>query len=280
MAPTKLSDHYSDEHLPLRLREALVAEGLNPDQLTLDELAPIDQLHVGGRKASRQLADQAGFQPGEKVLDLGCGTGGSSRLLEAEYGVQVVGADITPPFIEVAHWLSKATGLDARSEFICCDAQQLPLEDQQFDAVWSQHTLMNLPGVERGLKEIQRVLKPGGRLLMHEVLQGDNTEPLDLPVPWAEEAAHSHLKTPAQLEALLKAAGFEPLFQQEVTQEALDWRKKHTERETRGQTQILTPQLIFGPRFLKMGKNLMNNLASGKVRLIQAGWQKLDTSTG
>lgn len=272
--PTQLSDHYSDAHLPQRLREALVAEGLNPDQLTLDELAPIDQLHVGGRKASRELADQAGFQPGEKVLDLGCGTGGSSRLLEAEYGVQVVGVDLTPPFIEVARWLSRATGLDARSEFICCDAQQLPLEEQQFDVVWSQHTLMNLPDVERGLKEIQRVLKPGGRLLMHEVLQGDNTEPLNLPVPWAGEATHSHLKTPAQLDTLLKAAGFEPLFQQEVTQAALDWRKKHTERETRGQTQILTPQLIFGPRFLKMGKNLMNNLASGKVRLIQAGWQK------
>ncbi|WP_404419657.1 class I SAM-dependent methyltransferase [Marinospirillum sp.] len=271
----KLAEHYADTHLAERLREALVAEGLNPEQLTLDDLAAIDQLHVGGRKASRELADEAGFQPGQKVLDLGCGTGGSSRLLEAEYGVQVVGVDITPPFIQVARWLSQATGLDARSEFICCDAQQLPLEDQQFDAVWSQHTLMNLPDLQQGLQEIHRVLKPGGRLLLHEVFQGENPEPLALPVPWAEEAAHSHLKTPQELELLLQEAGFAPIFQQEVTEEALQWRRKHTERETRGQAQILTPQLIFGPRFLQMGKNLMDNLASGKVRLFQAGWQKV-----
>lgn len=275
LAKQHLADHYADERLAQRLREALIAEGLDPDQLTPDQLAPIDQLHLGGRLASRQLADQAGFLPGERVLDLGCGTGGSSRLLEAEYGAQVVGVDITPPFIEVARWLSRATGLDARSEFICCDAQQLPLQDAQFDLVWSQHTLMNLPDQERGLQEIWRVLKPGGRLLMHEVFQGDNLEPLDFPVPWAEQAEHSHLVTPEVSAQRLKRLGFEPIFEQEVTQEALNWRQKHSERESRGQPQILTPQLIFGPRFLQMGQNLMNNLASGKVRLYQSGWRKL-----
>lgn len=270
----RLAEHYADTHLKVRLREALIAEGLNPDQLTREEIAPLDQLHLGGRAASRELADEAGFTPGEVVLDLGCGPGGSSRLLEAEYGVQVVGVDLTPPFIEVARWLSQATGLDARSEFICCDAQQLPLKAQSFDAVWSQHTLMNLPDLQLGLQEMTRVLKPGGRLLMHEVFQGENTEPLEYPVPWAEEPGHSHLKTWQELESLLVGLGFRLVFHKEVTEEALNWRTKHTERESRGQTQILTPQLIFGPRFLQMGSNLMNNLAKGKIRLFQAIWQK------
>ena len=269
-----LADHYADERLAQRLREALIAEGLNPDQLSADQLAPIDQLHLGGRQASRQLADQAGLVPGQRVLDLGCGTGGTSRLLEAEYGAQVVGVDITPPFIEVARWLSRATGLDARSEFICCDAQQLPLGDEQFDLVWSQHTLMNLPDPVRGLQEAWRVLKPGGHLLLHEVFQGGNLEPLDFPVPWAEQADQSHLVTPEASAQRLKTLGFEPIFEQEVTQEALDWRHKHSEREARGQPQILTPQLIFGPRFLQMSNNLISNLASGKLRLFQSGWRK------
>lgn len=270
----QLSQRYADEHLADRLREALQAEDLNPDQLTLDDIAAIDQLHVGGRRSSRQLADLAGFLPGQQVLDLGCGTGGSSRLLVAEYGVQVVGVDITPPFVDVARWLTQATGLTPRCHYLCADAQQLPLEAESFDAVWSQHTLMNLPNLEQGLREIHRVLKPDGRLLLHEVLQGDNPEPLQFPVPWADDASTSHLQTPAQLEEQLRAAGFAPLFQQEVTEEALNWRKKHTEKEARGQTGILTPQLIFGPRFLKMGKNLMENLQLGKVRLMESVWKK------
>ncbi|WP_114417820.1 class I SAM-dependent methyltransferase [Marinospirillum perlucidum] len=273
-ASQDLSQHYADDSLAERLKEALIAEGLNPQQLNPDDLAAIDQLHVGGRKASRQLADRAELQPGQRILDVGCGTGGSSRLLEAEYGVQLVGVDITPPFIEVARWLSQATGLDARSQFICCDAQQLPLEDEEFAAAWSQHTLMNLPDLEQGLAEIHRVLRPGGQLLLHEVLKGENKEPLDYPVPWAESDEQSHLKTPAELRQLLEKTGFECRFEEEVTDEALAWRKKHTEREARGQTQILTPQLIFGPRFVQMGKNLMQNLQAGRVRLFQAAWVK------
>jgi SAM-dependent methyltransferase len=134
---------------------------------------------------------------------------------------------------------------------------------------------MNLPNLEQGLKEIHRVLNPGGRLLLHEVLQGENREPLALPVPWAETETHSHLQTPEELREALKSVGFDCQFTQEVSEAALDWRKKHTDRVARGQTNILTPQLIFGPRFIQMGKNLMQNLAEGKVRLFQAGWQKV-----
>ncbi|GLR63069.1 class I SAM-dependent methyltransferase [Marinospirillum insulare] len=269
-----LTSHYADERLAIRLQEALVAEGLNPEQLTLDDIAAIDQLHVGGRRSSRQLAEQASFLPAQKVLDLGCGTGGSSRLLVDEYGLQVVGVDITQPFVDVAQWLTQATGLTARTKFICADAQCLPLEDESFDAVWSQHTLMNLPDLAKGLAEVNRVLKPSGRLLLHEVLQGDNLEALAFPVPWADTASTSHLIKPAELEKQLTTAGFVKVTQQEVTEQALNWRKKHTDKEARGQTGILTPQLIFGPRFLQMGKNLMANLAAGKVRLIEGIWQK------
>ena len=269
-----LTSHYSDNRLAIRLQEALIAEGLNPQQLTLDDIAAIDQLHVGGRRSSRQLAEQAGFLAGQKVLDLGCGTGGSSRLLVDEYGLQVVGVDITQPFVDVAQWLTQATGLTARTKFICADAQCLPLEDASFDAVWSQHTLMNLPDLAKGLAEVNRVLKPNGSLLLHEVLQGENLEPLSFPVPWADTASTSHLKSLSQLEEYLTTAGFVQVKQQEVTEQALNWRQKHTDKEARGQTGILTPQLIFGPRFLQMGKNLMANLAAGKVRLIEGIWQK------
>lgn len=265
----QLNNHYADDHLAARLREALIAEGLNPEQLTLDDIAAIDQLHVGGRKASRELADQAEFLPGQQVLDLGCGTGGASRLLVAEYGVQVVGVDITQAFVQVAEWLTSATGLTPRCHFLQANALNLPLPDQHFDAVWCQHTLMNLPDLPQALQEIHRVLKPGGQLLLHEILQGVNNEPLAYPVPWSDEGNNSHLHSPDALTTALQQAGFRPKVHRDISEQAIHWREKHTEREARGQTGILTPQLIFGPRFLNMGKNLHLNLAQHKIRLIE-----------
>ena len=270
----RLIQHYADANLVHRLREALIAEGDNPDALSCDQIAPIDQLHLGGRAASRQLADKAGFIPGQQVLDLGCGTGGTSRLLLDEYGVQVIGVDITPAFIETAVWLTQACGLHPRAKFICADAQQLPLEAESVDAIWSQHTLMNLPNLEAGLAEAARVLKPGGQLLLHELLQGENPAPLDFPVPWADEAGTSHLRPQQAFEQALSAAGFTLKRSEDISQQALAWRQKHRAKEARGQTGILTPQLIFGPRFIQMGKNLLDNLASDKVRLVEAIWVK------
>ena len=269
-----MNSHYADAHLPQRLREALEAEGLNPHQLTLDDLAPLDQLHVGGRRATRQLIEAVGLSAPAQVLDLGCGTGGSSRLLAHEYGCQTLGVDITPEFIQVAEQLTAATGLASSCSFVCADAAHLPLAEASFDYVLCQHSLLNMPDLTPVLAEIHRLLKPGGQLLLHEVVQGENTEPLLLPVPWARQAEQSHLLTPEALYQRLLQAGLVQDYHQDISAAATAWRSKHTQREARGQAGILTPQLIFGADFVQMGRNLAENLRSGRVRLIAAAWHR------
>lgn len=272
----QLTQHYADSQLLERLNTALIAANLNPQQLSLDDLAPIDQLHLGGRQASRQLAQQANLPKQAKVLDLGCGLGGSSRLLASEYQAQVTGVDITPEFVTAAHRFNCATGLNSQIETICADAQHLPFATASFDAVWSQHTLMNLPNLELALTEIKRVLKPQGLLLMHELFQGENLAELAYPVPWASTPNNSHLRKLETYTNLLNGLGFQLLNQTDVTQAALTWRSKHRSQEASGQAPTkngLTAQVVFGARFLHMGKNLHANLAQNKLVLIQAVWQ-------
>jgi len=266
------------ESLSDRLQAAFREAGLDPGRLTLDEIAGIDQLHLGGRAASRSLARLGEVRAGQRVLDVGCGTGGAARLLAEEFGCEVVGVDITAAFIAAAEWLSVATGLAGRTRFLCADAARTPLPDGSFDLVWCQHALMNMPDVPAVLAEWRRLLAPGGRVLLHEVVAGDNPEPLALPVPWARSEATSHLRPREALEAGLAAAGFVPVCVRDVTEEALAWRRKHGRREAGAAParQLPGPALIFGAEFIEMGRNLAGNLAAGKVRILEGSWGLAD----
>jgi len=280
-APRPLDAHYDalaaggGESLVARLQAAFRNAGLDPWRLTLDEVAGIDQLHLGGRGASRSLAQLGEVRPGQRVLDVGCGTGGAARLLADEFGCEVVGVDITAAFVAAAEWLSAATGLAERTRFLCADAARTPLPDGGFDLVWCQHALMNMPDAPAVLAEWRRLLAPGGRVLLHEVVAGDNLEPLALPVPWARTAATSHLQPREALEASLAAAGFEPLCVRDVTEDALAWRRKHGRREAGAAParRLPGPTLIFGAEFIDMGRNLAANLAAGKVRILEGAWR-------
>ncbi|MDR5865433.1 class I SAM-dependent methyltransferase [Halomonas koreensis] len=280
----RLDAHYDalararGEPLLRRLRDAFRAAGRDPECLDPDATAGIDQLHQGGRAASRALARRGAIAAGQRVLDVGCGTGGASRLLADEFGAEALGVDITPAFVDVAEWLSRATGLADRTRFLCADAARLPLPSASVEVIWCQHALMNMPEPTRALAEWHRLLVPGGRLLLHEVVAGDNPAPLALPVPWARSAATSHLVSGRALEALLDAAGFAVSSLTDVTEAALAWRRKQgrraaAPRETANAAAPLPgPALIFGDDFAVMGRNLGDNLADDRVRILEGAW--------
>jgi SAM-dependent methyltransferase len=108
-----------------------------------------------------KLVRFAGLERGMRVLDVGCGTG-VVALTAARIGARVTGSDLTPKLIERAKENSKIMGLDIAWDV--GDAEALPYKDAEFDAVVSQFGHMFAPRPEVAVREMLRVLKPGGTI--------------------------------------------------------------------------------------------------------------------
>ncbi|MED5384549.1 MAG: methyltransferase domain-containing protein [Cyanobacteriota bacterium] len=98
---------------------------------------------------------------GSTVLDVGCGIGGSARILARDYGFEVLGISISEAQVRRAAELTEE-GLTCR--FAVMDALALDCPDQSFDAVWSVEAGPHMPDKQRYADELLRVLRPGGRL--------------------------------------------------------------------------------------------------------------------
>ncbi|MGK2933286.1 MAG: bifunctional demethylmenaquinone methyltransferase/2-methoxy-6-polyprenyl-1,4-benzoquinol methylase UbiE [Solirubrobacterales bacterium] len=127
-----------------------------------------------------RAADRVRLEPGQKALDLCCGTGDLSFALAERTGKQgeVTGADFSRPMLEIAGEKAAARGV-TQVGFEWADALELPYEDEEFDAVTIAFGARNLADLDRGLSEMLRVLKPGGRLAVLEITQ-PSRQPLAL----------------------------------------------------------------------------------------------------
>jgi 2-polyprenyl-3-methyl-5-hydroxy-6-metoxy-1,4-benzoquinol methylase len=90
-----INAYWGRDGLEQAILDALHAADKNLDHLTIDDLAPMDQFHGGGKRATVRLARLAGLLPGTRVLDVGGGLGGPARTLALEFGCQVTSVDLT-----------------------------------------------------------------------------------------------------------------------------------------------------------------------------------------
>ncbi|WP_404374641.1 class I SAM-dependent methyltransferase [Vreelandella aquamarina] len=270
--PTSLAHHY---HQALRDQDILHQLHTHyPDGPTLHQLAPLDQLHIGGIAASTRLLEL--LEPNtQHVLDIGAGLGGLMRQ-GAELGLHITGLDITHRFSALNQAISRlalghqGTGPTRGTlHWVTGDACALPFANASFDAVLFQHSLMNMPDPDKVLAQCRRVLRPGGQLVMHEVVSGPNSEALLFPVPWAEGPAHSHLLSLPELTQTLEASGFKIQHCEDWSHTALEWRQRQRQKEQAPRTAVLSPQWVFGERFMCMGKHLLENLANGAINVVE-----------
>lgn len=111
-----------------------------------------------------------------RVLDVGCGIGGTTRLLARDRpGWTVTGVSISPAQVSRATELALDQGV-INCDFRCCDAMNMPFPDKSFDVVWSCESAEHMPDKLGFIKECVRVLKPGGTFVMATWCQRDNKE--------------------------------------------------------------------------------------------------------
>jgi SAM-dependent methyltransferase len=164
--------HYGSSDIRLRLEGALREARLGEGRLSPADLAPLDQFHTRGLAATVELAEAAGVERGELVIDIGSGLGGPSRYLATKFDCRVHGVDLNPAFVEAATWLADRTGLSGKVSYDCADAEALPYQDGRFDLAWTQHVAMNIANRARLYREVHRVLRPGARFAVYDVVAG------------------------------------------------------------------------------------------------------------
>lgn len=121
------------------------------------------------RMWKRRVVRLARVKPGDRALDLCCGTGDIALAL-AQQGADTTGLDFSPQMLEVAEGRRPANSKlkTQQIKFLQGDAQQLPFPENSFDIVTVGYGLRNLTSWERGLDEMHRVAKPGARLIVLE----------------------------------------------------------------------------------------------------------------
>lgn len=148
---------------------------------------------------------------GTTVLDVGCGIGGSSRILAKDYNFEVTGVTISPKQVERATLL---TPPHVTAKFAVDDALSLSFPDASFDVVWSVEAGPHMPDKAKFAQELLRVLKPGGKLVVADWNQRDDRQiPLNFwekPVmtQLLDQWAHPKFSSIEGFSELLEATGF------------------------------------------------------------------------
>src|SRR5215475_13332350 len=113
-----VASYYTRGRLEDSILQALTRAGKDVANLTHGDLAALDELHVGGREATQELAAQMELRPGLQLLDVGSGIGGPARYFAAEHSCKVTGVDLTEEFVQVSRSLTYRTKLDHAAEFV------------------------------------------------------------------------------------------------------------------------------------------------------------------
>jgi ubiquinone/menaquinone biosynthesis C-methylase UbiE len=267
--PIDVREHYAHGDLTEAIRSALAAQGKSTNALTIDDLAPVDEFHVGGRKASEDFLDQLAFGAQTKVLDVGCGLGGPARFVANRYGSQVTGVDLTDEYVQTGNVLCNWVGLDKRVALRQGSALAMPFADGSFDGAYMLHVGMNIDDKEKLASEAARVLRPGAVFGIYDVMRTGPGE-LDFPVPWATHAGLSVVAEIDRYKQALQMAGFKILAERNRRDFALAFfAEMQANVAAAGGPPPLGLHVLMGKNTPQKAQNMLSNISKGRVAPVE-----------
>ena len=179
-----------------------------------------EDLHTGTERENERLAAGADLRAGQEVIEVGCGIGGPARYIARTRGVRVVATNISEDQLRIGAERTEAAGLSHLVRFEYADFHELPYADGRFDCWWCQGAVLHAIDKARVLREAWRVLKPGGRFVMTELVADGE---MDGAARAAFDAiAHSPgMWRVAEFDSAFAATGFEVLEREDWTESAL-----------------------------------------------------------
>ncbi|MCP4328428.1 MAG: methyltransferase domain-containing protein [Alphaproteobacteria bacterium] len=264
-----VADHYTHGKLVEAIEAAVAELGMSVDTVGVDDLAPVDEFHVGGRRATEDFLTQLSLSADTHVLDIGCGLGGAARFAADRFGCRVTGIDLTDEYVEAGKVLLGWVGLEDRVSLEQGSALDMPFDDDRFDAAYMLHVGMNIADKARLFTEVGRVVRPGAVFGIYDVMRTSD-DALTYPVPWATTSATSAVSEPDHYKELLEAAGFEVTAERNRRDFALDFFDQMRARmEAAGGPPPLGTHILMGRNTPEKVQNMIANISAGRIAPVE-----------
>lgn len=181
---------------------------------------PGEPFDAATTRATATMAADVGFRPRQHVIEVACGIGGTARHLARTHGVSVEATNVSEMQLERGRDLTERAGLAHLVRFSFADYHDLPFERAAFDVWWCQEAMLYSPDKERVLAEARRVVRPGGRLVLSDLLFHASM-PFSEREPFMERQGARHFWTIEQYDTLLERMGLRVLVRRDWSDNVL-----------------------------------------------------------
>jgi cyclopropane fatty-acyl-phospholipid synthase-like methyltransferase len=184
-----------------------------------DDASDDASIEDAANRLTDKLAGLLTIEPGDRLLDIGCGIGEPAIRLARAHDIEVVGISISQRQVERANDRAAAAGLADRLSFQFADAMDLPFPDESFDIVWALESLHHMPDRSHVLGQAARVLRSGGRMAIGDFVllrSADGNEAGAARAHQASDGMLSALELDEYL-AVIRAAGLVPEATEDVS---------------------------------------------------------------